>query len=70
MTNVDNGGLHHSHNLVCGVWGGPTPCYDTIPESDDWRRRFDVTDVQLLEYKAKLLDMPQLTPASTLPDRV
>ncbi len=56
--------------LQRGVWGGPAPCYDTIPESDAWIRRFDVEDAELLAYKAKLLKLPSLTPESVLPERL
>ncbi|MGU7784456.1 type VI immunity family protein [Burkholderia sp. PU8-34] len=55
--------------LQRGVWGS-APCYDTIPESDAWLRRFDVEDVELLAYKSKLLNLPHLTPESALPERL
>ncbi|WP_321959289.1 type VI immunity family protein [Burkholderia cenocepacia] len=56
--------------LQRGVWGGPAPCYDTVPESDEWLRRFDVDEPELLLQKARLLKLPQLTDATELPDRL
>ncbi|KVS51677.1 hypothetical protein WK39_27410 [Burkholderia cepacia] len=56
--------------LQRGVWGGPAPCYDTVPESDDWLRRFDIGESDVFDYKAKLLKMPRLTAESVLPDRL
>jgi hypothetical protein len=35
--------------------------------AERWLQRFDVPETELLAYKAKLLDEPKLTPASTLP---
>jgi Protein of unknown function (DUF3396) len=38
--------------------------------AEQWLRRFDITDDELLAYKAKLLDEPKLTKETTLPDRL
>jgi hypothetical protein len=38
--------------------------------AEDWLKRFDVPEEQLVAYKAKLLDEPKLTKETTLPDRV
>jgi len=38
--------------------------------AEQWLKRFDIEDDELLAYKAKLLDEPKLTKATTLPDRL
>lgn len=38
--------------------------------AEDWLARFDIPEEQLLQYKAKLLGEPQLTPETTLPERL
>ena len=38
--------------------------------AEDWLARFDIPEEQLLQYKAKLLKEPKLTPETTLPDRL
>lgn len=38
--------------------------------ADQWLKRFDIQDDELLGYKAKLLDEPKLTKETTLPDRL
>jgi hypothetical protein len=38
--------------------------------AEQWLKRFDVPEEELLAYKAKLLDEPKLTKATTLPDRL
>jgi hypothetical protein len=38
--------------------------------ADEWLKRFDIEDGDLLAYKTKLLDEPKLTKATTLPDRI
>lgn len=38
--------------------------------AEQWLKRFDVPDDELLAYKAQLLDEPRLTRATTLADRV
>lgn len=38
--------------------------------AEQWLKRLDVPDDQLLEYKAKLLKEPKLTKETTLPDRL
>ncbi|AQT48798.1 type VI immunity family protein [Burkholderia cenocepacia] len=55
--------------LQIGQPGSASPYFATTAESDDWLRRFDVPDEQLVEYKAKLLHTPTLDADSTLPDR-
>ncbi|WP_044529676.1 type VI immunity family protein [Herbaspirillum sp. B65] len=37
--------------------------------ADQWLKRFDIDESQLISYKAKLLDEPKLTKESTLADR-
>ncbi|SEN79841.1 Predicted DNA-binding protein, contains XRE-type HTH domain [Duganella sp. CF517] len=39
-------------------------------EADGGLKRFDVEDGELMGYKAKLLDEPKRTKATTLPDRL
>ncbi|WP_244108363.1 type VI immunity family protein [Burkholderia anthina] len=56
--------------LQRGLMGSGAPYFDTTAESDDWLRRFDVEDRDLLDYKAKLLKMPRLTTTSELPNRL
>jgi hypothetical protein len=38
--------------------------------AEDWLKRFDIPEDQLMAYKAKLLDEPKLTKETTLPDRL
>lgn len=38
--------------------------------AEQWLKRFDIDDGDLMAYKAQLLDEPKLTPATTLPDRL
>ena len=38
--------------------------------ADQWLKRFDIPEEELLTYKAKLLEEPKLTKATTLPDRL
>jgi Protein of unknown function (DUF3396) len=38
--------------------------------AEQWLKRFDIPEEQLLHYKAKLLKEPKLTPETTLPDRL
>lgn len=38
--------------------------------AEQWLKRFDIEDDELLAYKAKLLDEPKLTEATTLPNRL
>ncbi|MCW7538248.1 DUF3396 domain-containing protein [Aquabacterium sp. A7-Y] len=38
--------------------------------AEDWLRRFDVSEEELLPYKAKLLDEPKLSTETMLPDRL
>ncbi len=38
--------------------------------AEQWLQRFDVPEDELMAYKARLLDEPKLTPATTLPDRL
>lgn len=38
--------------------------------AQQWLKRFDVPEEEILAYKAKLLDEPTLTPQTTLPDRL
>jgi hypothetical protein len=38
--------------------------------ADQWLKRFDIEDGELLTYKTKLLNEPKLTKATTLPDRL
>ncbi|WP_171941292.1 type VI immunity family protein [Herbaspirillum rubrisubalbicans] len=38
--------------------------------ADQWLKRFDIDEEQLLQYKARLLDEPKLTRSTTLPDRL
>lgn len=38
--------------------------------AEQWLKRFDIEDDELMAYKAKLLDEPKLTKATTLPDRL
>lgn len=38
--------------------------------AEQWLKRFDIEDDQLLAYKAKLLDEPKQTKATTLPNRL
>jgi Protein of unknown function (DUF3396) len=38
--------------------------------AEQWLKRFDIEEDELLKYKAKLLQEPKLTPATTLPDRL
>jgi hypothetical protein len=40
------------------------------PGAEQWLKRFDIEDNELMTYKAKLLDEPKLTKATTLPDRL
>ncbi|WP_249176450.1 type VI immunity family protein [Burkholderia cenocepacia] len=54
--------------LQRGLMGAAAPYFDTTAESDDWLRRFDINETDVLEYKAKLLKMPRLTSESTLAD--
>jgi hypothetical protein len=56
--------------LQIGQPGSAAPYFATTAESDDWLRRFDVSDEQRFAYKAKLLHMPTLDADCTLPDRV
>ncbi|MGU7774003.1 type VI immunity family protein [Burkholderia sp. MR1-5-21] len=56
--------------LQVGQAGSASPFFATTAESDDWLRRYDVPDEQLVEYKAKLLQTPALEGEYTLPDRL
>lgn len=38
--------------------------------AEQWLRRFDIDDGELMAYKAKLLDEPKLTKEATLPNRL
>jgi hypothetical protein len=38
--------------------------------AEQWLQRFDVPEDELMAYKARLLDEPKLTKATTLPDRL
>ncbi|WP_454689797.1 type VI immunity family protein [Achromobacter aloeverae] len=38
--------------------------------AEQWLKRFDVPEDELMAYKARLLDEPKLTKATTLPDRL
>lgn len=38
--------------------------------AEQWLKRLDIEDDELMTYKARLLDEPKLTKASTLPDRL
>ncbi len=38
--------------------------------AEEWLKRFDIPEEQLLQYKAKLLKEPKLTEETTLPDRL
>lgn len=38
--------------------------------AEQWLKRFDIEEGELLAYKAKLLEEPKLTKATTLPDRL
>lgn len=38
--------------------------------AEDWLKRFDIEDNELLAYKRKLLDEPKLTKETTLPERM
>lgn len=38
--------------------------------AEQWLKRFDIEEAELMAYKAKLLNEPKLTPATTLPDRL
>jgi hypothetical protein len=38
--------------------------------ADEWLRRFDIDEGELMAYKRKLLREPKLTSASTLPERL
>ena len=38
--------------------------------AEQWLKRFDIEDDELMAYKAKLLDEPKLTKATTLPNRL
>lgn len=56
--------------LQVGLSGSPVPYYSNTPVSDEWLRRFDVSDDRLLACKATLLTDPVLTPESVLPGRL
>ncbi len=38
--------------------------------AEQWLKRFDIEEDELMAYKARLLDEPRLTKATTLPDRL
>jgi len=38
--------------------------------AEQWLKRFDIDDAELMTYKTKLLDEPKLTKATTVPDRL
>ncbi|KEZ67477.1 MULTISPECIES: type VI immunity family protein [Pseudomonas] len=38
--------------------------------AEQWLKRFDIEEDELMAYKARLLDEPKLTKATTLPDRL
>ena len=38
--------------------------------ADQWLKRFDIENNELLDYKSKLLDEPKLTTATTLPEQL
>jgi hypothetical protein len=38
--------------------------------AEQWLKRFDIDESELMAYKAQLLDEPKLTPATTLADRL
>ena len=38
--------------------------------AEQWLKRFDVPDEELLTYKTKLLNEPKLTKLTTLPDQL
>lgn len=38
--------------------------------AEQWLKRFDIDEDELMAYKTRLLDEPKLTPATTLPDRL
>ncbi|WP_137983325.1 type VI immunity family protein [Pseudomonas viridiflava] len=38
--------------------------------AEQWLKRFDIEEDELMAYKARLLDEPRLTKATTLPDRM
>ncbi|RMO83111.1 type VI immunity family protein [Pseudomonas syringae group genomosp. 3] len=38
--------------------------------AEQWLKRFDIEENELMAYKARLLDEPRLTKATTLPDRL
>jgi hypothetical protein len=38
--------------------------------AEQWLKRFDIDESELMAYKAQLLDEPKLAPATTLPNRL
>lgn len=48
--------------LQRGTVNGDAPVYNSKPSSDAWLRRFDVSEVELLQAKAAVLDTPKVSP--------
>ncbi|RQS61580.1 DUF3396 domain-containing protein [Burkholderia sp. Bp8963] len=56
--------------LQHGTVNGGAPTYNTATSTAEWLRRFEVSDVELLQAKAAVLDTPPLPTENAIPNRV
>lgn len=56
--------------LQHGTVNGGAPTYNTATSTAEWLHRFEVSEDELLDAKAGVLNTPRLTSENAIPNRV